>query len=178
MDSDALVLLIVAAATIASVLLTIVPLVPGTIFIPIGAALCALVIGWDAFPWWFWVAQVLLAAMYLVVDNFAQVVGVRKLGGSRQAMVGGAIGVFVGPIVLALFTGPLALFIGPPVGAVAGTVLGERWARRGADTSAAGAGQYSRLGVAAFVAYVMSTGVKLGLVGIQIALLVLRTRAG
>jgi len=179
MDSDLLVLLLLGAATMLAVLFTVVPLVPGTLFIPAGAALVALVeVGWDEFPWWFWVLQVAMGVAYLFVDNAAQFVGVRRVGGSRAAMVGGAIGVFVGPIVLALVLGPFAILLGPPVGAVVGTVLGEEYAHRRATTDAAPMQRpgVRQLGVGALVAYAVSTALKLGIVVVQAVPLFLLAR--
>lgn len=185
-DLDLVVISIIALATIAAVFFTVVPVVPGTLFVLLAAAACGLVAGWDGLAWWFWVAQLLLVATYLVIDNVAQVLGVRRVGGSRAAMVGGTIGVFLGPIVLGLVAGPLALFLGPPIGAVVGTLAGEARARRVAGTTTgvpgttgvaaevAGEGDagYVRLGAGALIAFVVGTSLKLLLVTIQVALLV------
>ncbi|MCW2949974.1 MAG: hypothetical protein JWN41_987, partial [Thermoleophilia bacterium] len=117
--------------------------------------------------------------------NVAQIAGVRRLGGSRSAMVGGAVGVFVGPLVLAALIGPFALLVGPPVGAVAGTLVGENVARRrrqaaagSVDGGAHGAqlppndrASYRRLGMGALLAYLVSTGLKLGIIVVQVVLL-------
>jgi uncharacterized protein YqgC (DUF456 family) len=166
------VLLIVALATIAATAFTVVPVVPGTLFLPLGAVLAGLVAGFDDLRWWFWAAQAVLVAVYLVVDNVAQALGVRRLGGSRQAIIGGAIGVFVGPFLLTLVMGPFALLLGPPIGAVAGTLIGERRARRALPEPAADAASYRRLGIGAFTAFVIGTVAKLSIVAVQAAMLV------
>lgn len=202
MDPDTLIVAVIALAALASVLFTVVPLVPGTIFVPLAAIVCGFVVGWDELGWWFWVAQAVLVVGYLLIDNVAQVFGVRRLGGSRAAMVGGAIGVFVGPLVLGLLLGPLALFVGPPIGAVVGTLVGEARARRrgagspleapitiepsvsrpgatpsptpGAASSPGSVSPagYARLGLGALVAFIVGTTCKLVVVTVQIALLV------
>lgn len=171
MDADATVLLVVAVAALASAFFTVVPIVPGAIFVPIGAAVCAQVVGWDEFAWWFWAVQAALVTAYLVVDNVAQLFGVRRVGGSRQAMFGGAIGVFAGPILLALVMGPLALLLGPPIGAVAGTIIGEERARRRDHSRGATPREYHRLGVGALVAWALGTAMKLVLVAVQVGVL-------
>lgn len=171
MDSDALVLLIVAATAILATGFTVAPILPGTLFVPLGAAACALVVGWDEFAWWFWLLQALLVGAYLVLDNVAQVLGVRRMGGSRQAMLGGAVGVVAGPILLAFVLGPFALFIGPPVGAVVGTLVGEERARRADATGPASRAGYHRLGFGALAAYVLGTVLKLAVVAVQVVLL-------
>lgn len=179
MDTDSTILLIVTIAALTGTFLTVVPVLPGTLAIPLGAIGCALVIGWGEFPLWFWMLQGVLVAAYLIVDNVAQVLGVRRVGGSKSAMVGGAIGVFAGPLVLALVLGPLALFIGPPLGAVIGTLLGEaRSRRRATDDLTGGASRpdYVRLGMIALVAFLVSTGAKLSLIAVQVLVLVLVVR--
>lgn len=176
MNDNSIVLLIVAASTVIGALLTIVPLLPGTLLAPIGAALCATVVGWDEFPWWFWAAQLVLGVSYLVIDNIAQAVGVGRAGGSRQAMVGGAIGVFAGPIILGLVFGPFAILLGPPIGAVVGTLVGEERSRRALAAEPATSAERRRLGTVALVAYAASTGVKLMVFAVQVVLLFVLAR--
>ncbi|MCW2972995.1 MAG: hypothetical protein JWN72_1268 [Thermoleophilia bacterium] len=174
MDTDSVVLLVIAVAAFASALFTVAPLLPGTLFLPLAAAIVGWVTGdWERFPTWFWVAQALLVVAYFVVDHVAQVAGVKRVGGSRGAMVGGAVGVFAGPLILAALIGPFALLLGPPVGAVAGTLVGEQYAHRRRRELApdAAAPDYKRLGFGALVAYLVSTGVKLGIIVVQVVLL-------
>ncbi|MCW2923099.1 MAG: hypothetical protein JWM98_503 [Thermoleophilia bacterium] len=175
MDQHATILLVIGIAAIVGALLTVVPIVPGTLAMPLALAACGAIAGWDRTSAWDWAAQAVLVVAYLLVDNVAQALGVRRVGGSRSAIIGGAIGVFVGPLLLAAVTGPLALFIGPPVGAVVGTLLGEERARRrqvapGARPDRAG---YRRIGAVALIAFVVGTGVKLAIVAVQVGLLLL-----
>jgi len=178
MDQDALILLVAAIATLAGAFFTVVPLLPGTLFLPLGAVVCALIVDWDLFPWWFWVAQAVLVGGYLLVDNLVQLLGVRRAGGSRSAMVGGAVGVFVGPLALAPLMGPLALLLGPPIGAVAGTLIGEERARRRRSSSeqAAPGRAYGKLGIAALIAFAVGTAIKLTIIAAQVALLLTDAR--
>jgi uncharacterized protein YqgC (DUF456 family) len=174
MDVDSTELVILVLAALAGAFFTVVPIIPGALFIPAGAAVLATMQRWDEIPAWFWAVQVVLVVAYVLVDNLAQVVGVKRAGGSRAAMVGGAIGVFVGPIVLALVMGPFALLFGPPVGAVVGTLVGEERARsRLGDPSAAAPRNHVRLSIGALVAYAVSTALKLVLVAVQVGLFIL-----
>lgn len=175
MDHDTISLVLVAAAALLAAAFTVVPVLPGTLFVPAGAVAIGFVVGWDPFEPWFWIVQAVLVALYLLVDNLAQLLGVKRVGGSRQAMVGGAIGVFVGPFALALVMGPLALLVGPPVGAVVGTIIGERRARRSLPPEVEGPG-YRSLGMGALVAFVVGTTVKLAIVAIQVGLLLAAVR--
>ncbi len=171
MDTDTQLLLIVAITALAAAFFTVVPVLPGSLLVPAGAAACAFIDGWDQFAWWFWVAQAVLIALAIAVDQIAQLVGVKRAGGSRYAMWGGAIGVFAGPFVLALVMGPFALLFGPPVGAVAGTLIGEEYGRSRAGRSDDAPREYQRLGTVALLAFAVGTSIKLVLVAVQVAML-------
>ncbi len=171
MDTDALLLLIVAITALAAAFFTVVPVLPGALLVPAGAVVCGLVDGWDPFEPWFWIAQAVLVAIAIAVDQVAQVVGVKRAGGSKYAMWGGAIGVFAGPFVLALAIGPFALLVGPPVGAVAGTLIGQEYGRRQAGHGDEMPRGYHRLGTVALVAFAVGTGIKLVFVAVQVGLL-------
>lgn len=173
MEPTLLIWIVVAFAAFAAVAFTVVPVIPGTFFPPLAMLAIGLLDGFDAFPWWAWVAQVLLGGVYLVVDNVMQVMGVRRAGGSKGAMAGGAVGTFAGPLVLAPLMGPFALLLGPPVGAVVGTLGGEWYARRQAGTARPTVAEHRRLSVGALIAFAASTVVKLGIVLVQLTLLVL-----
>lgn len=176
MTESLLVMFIVAATTLAAVFFTVVPVLPGTLLVPLGGVACAYVLGWGEIGWWFWAVQAACVVAALLVDNVAQLLGVRRVGGSREAMWGGAIGVFVGPFVVAVALGPLALLLGPPIGAVAGTLLGERYARRHPHSEQPTTAEHVRLGTAAVVAFVVGTTVKLGIVLMQVVVLYVATR--
>jgi uncharacterized protein YqgC (DUF456 family) len=171
MDVDSTTLVIIGIASLLGMLFTVVPVVPGTLFIPAGAVVIGFVQGWDVIPVWLWVVQALLVVVYLLIDNLAQIVGVKRIGGSRGAMAGGAIGVFVGPLALGIVSGPLGLLLGPPIGAVAGTLIGEERSRRRAGAARASTREYSTLGVGALAAFVVSVMVKLLLITVQVVVL-------
>ena len=187
MDTDVLLIAIVVASAVAGLLLTVVPVFPGALVVLAGAIACAVIDRGDAFGWWFWVVQAALVVLYLVVDNVAQVFGVKRVGGTRAAMLGGAIGVLVGPLVLVFVSGPFALLLGPPIGAVVGTLVGEAIARGRVGRGAASADtapatdmetaidrrHYARLSGGALVAWMISVPTKLLLLGMQLVLLVL-----
>lgn len=127
---DLLSVLIVSVLVIGGYALTLAPVVPGTLMVPLAALAIGLMNDFDEFGTGFWVAQALLVATYLIVDNIAQHYGVKRIGGSGRAMWGGVIGVMVGPFLVAPLLGPLALFVGPPLGAVAGVLIGQALHRR------------------------------------------------
>jgi hypothetical protein len=96
-----------------------------------------------------------------------------------------------GPFVLAPISGPLAILLGPPIGAVVGTVVGERYARRKSDQAlldqagpenrtlnledeagVAAPSSYRKLSGWALVSFFAGTMVKFGILGVQAILLV------
>jgi uncharacterized protein YqgC (DUF456 family) len=102
-----------------------------------------------------------IGATSYVVDFMAAAVGVKRLGASRRAMTGAALGTFAG-----LVFGLPGIVIGPFVGALVGELTVHRdWKRAG------------RAGVAAWIGFAIGTAVKAALafvmVGIFTAALVL-----
>ena len=111
-------------------------------------------------PWTLGLIGVIAAVSY-VVDFVAAAVGVQRLGASRRAMTGAALGTLAG-----LMFGLLGVIIGPFVGALAGELTVHRdWRRVG------------RAGLAAWIGFVLGMAVKVGLaflmVGIFVAAFVL-----
>ena len=62
-----------------------------------------------------------LTAFSLVVDFWATALGAKRVGASGKAVAGAVIGTFVG-----IFFGPIGLFAGPFIGALAGELLHVR----------------------------------------------------
>lgn len=64
-----------------------------------------------------------LAAIAVAADVLATLLGAKRFGASRMALVGAALGALVG-----LFFGPVGLIVGPFLGALAGEMLsGSHW---------------------------------------------------
>src|SRR5438093_2689267 len=103
----------------------VLPAVPGTVLILIGLTLAAWVDGFMRVgPWTLVLIGVIGAASY-GVDFVASVMGVKRLGASRSAMIGAALGTLAG-----LLFGVAGLILGPFVGAVVGELAATRNLRR------------------------------------------------
>ena len=125
----------------------VVPGLPGPILIFAGLALAASTDGYARVSvLTLFVIAILMTATY-VVDIVGMAMGMKRLGATRRAMAGAAIGTLGG-----LFLGLPGLLIGPFVGAV----LGELTAHR--DIRLAG-----RAGAAAWVGFILGTAAKVGL---------------
>jgi len=97
------------------VLGTFIPGIPGPVAVFAGMLLAAWI---DHFSRVGWVALVILGALTaaaLAIDTLASVLGARRVGASRPALIGALIGTVVG-----LFFGFVGILVAPFVGAVIG----------------------------------------------------------
>jgi len=98
---------------------TVIPLVPGTVLILLGAVVNHFAlhsIGWTTL-----VALTMLTIAALALDIVSGAAGAKWFGATRWGAVGGIIGAIVG-----LFFGLPGLFLGPLVGAMLGELLGGK----------------------------------------------------
>jgi uncharacterized protein len=134
----------------------VMPALPGHILIFAGLLMAA----WaDHFTrvglWTLGLIGVIAAGSY-VVDFLAAAVGVQRLGASRRAMTGAALGTLAG-----LMFGLLGVVIGPFVGALAGELTVHRdWKRVG------------RAGLAAWIGFVVGMAVKVALAFVMVGIFV------
>ncbi|MEO7433263.1 MAG: DUF456 domain-containing protein [Dokdonella sp.] len=88
-----------------------------------------------------------LTVIALVIDFVAGVMGAKRVGASRHAVIGAAIGTLVG-----IFLGIPGLLLGPFVGALLGELVAGGTLRKAAD-----------VGVGAWVGFLVGTVAKLGI---------------
>lgn len=102
---------------------TVLPALPGLPLMFAGMLLAAWVGDFREISVWVVVLLGVLTVLSIVVDLLATLLGAKRVGASRWAMVGAAIGTFAG-----LFFGIPGLLAGPFVGAVAGELIsGKEW---------------------------------------------------
>jgi uncharacterized protein len=123
-----------------------VPGLPGIIFMFAGMWLAAWADGFAHLGVATLIVLGLLAAASYAVEFAATLLGVKRVGASWRAIVGAALGTLLG-----LFVGLPGVIVGPFVGAV----IGELSARSGLARAA-------RVGVAAWVGFLVGTVVKVG----------------
>lgn len=98
------------------------PIIPSVFFIVGGFLLYGWIVSFDEMGWIFWIIQLLFVVLLFGADTFANVVGVKKFGGSKAGMWGSTIGLLVGPFVI-----PVAgILIGPFLGAVIAELIFSR----------------------------------------------------
>ncbi len=105
---------IAAILTLVGLLGTILPMLPGVPLVFIGLALAAWVDGFQQVSGWTVALLGFLTATAMLIDFAASAFGTRIAGASRWAFLGAALGAIVG-----IFFGPIGLFVGPFIGAVA-----------------------------------------------------------
>lgn len=117
----------IAAWTLSTILIlagiagTVLPALPGPILVLAGVALAAWIDGFTRVGMVVVVIVAILAVMAWVLDYAAGMLGARKVGASRQALVGAAIGTVVG-----LFAGFIGVLFLPLVGAAIGEYVARR----------------------------------------------------
>lgn len=137
---------ILAAAMIAAGFVgTVLPLVPGIPLMLLGMVVAAWIDDFARIGTVTLVVLALLTALSFVVDLVAASLGAKRVGASRQAVTGAALGTVVG-----LFFGLPGLILGPFVGAVAGELLARR-----------DAGSALKVGVGAWLGFAIGAAAKL-----------------
>jgi uncharacterized protein YqgC (DUF456 family) len=126
---------------------TVLPLLPGVPLVFAGLLLAAWIGGFQQVGWPVLAVLGVLTMLSLVVDAAAASLGAKRVGASRAAILGAAVGTLVG----VLFGLP-GLLIGPFAGAAAGQFLAR------GDLADAG-----RAGLAAWIGFLLGSLAKLAL---------------
>jgi uncharacterized protein YqgC (DUF456 family) len=125
----------------------ILPALPGLPLVFAGMLLAAWAGDFQQIGWLPLVVLGVLTLVSVAVDFFATMVGAKRVGASRKALLGAVVGTFAG-----LFFGPVGLFAGPFVGAL----LGELWHGREL-------GKAAKVGLGTWLGILLGTVLKLGL---------------
>lgn len=99
----------------------VLPALPGTILVLAGIVLGAWIDGFTRVGWFTIAAVTVLAVVAFAMDYFSAVLGARRVGASKQAVAGAAIGTVAG-----IFMGIIGVFFMPLVGAAIGEYLARR----------------------------------------------------
>jgi uncharacterized protein YqgC (DUF456 family) len=136
------------ALIVIGVIGTFLPVLPGAALVFGGMLLAAWIDGFERVGWITLVILGVLTALVFVVDIVSGFLGAKRVGASKLAIVGAAIGTVVG-----LFFGIIGVLVAPFIGAVVGEVIA-----RGQIAPAA------RVGVATWVGMLVGTLAKFALV--------------
>lgn len=109
---------VLIAAGLAGIVL---PALPGTLLVLAGILLGAWIDDFTRVGWFAVSVVVVLALLAWAMDYVAAMLGAKRAGASKQAIVGAAVGTVAG-----LFMGIVGIFIMPLVGAAVGEYLARR----------------------------------------------------
>lgn len=140
---------------------TLLPVLPGLLWLPLGAGLWCWHVGWSS-GWPLLLLAVAIFALGSVADLLALALAAAKLQACRWSALGAGVGVLIG-----VFSGGVALLIAPWLGAA----LVEDWSlrRRSPELSWTDRGvQAARVGLAVVVGLLVSQVAQLLLAGLGV----------
>jgi len=145
---SALLWVIAVVLIVVGVVGTVLPALPGAILVFGGIALAAWIDDFARISGWTLALLGVMTAVAWATDFAAAAVGARKVGASRHAIVGAALGTIAG-----VFTGFVGLLFMPLVGAAIGEFVAQR------DVARAG-----RVGMATWIGLLVGTALKVAIV--------------
>lgn len=157
MDTTVWLWILAGALVVTGFIGVIAPVLPGAPLVLAGLIVAAWAENFAHVGVWTLIFLGVLTALTYVVDAVASAMGVKRVGASKQAIVGAVIGTTVG-----VFFGLAGILLGPFVGAVAGELLVTRDAK-----------QVGRAGVAAWIGFIIGTIGKLALMFTMVGVFVI-----
>lgn len=155
--------LLVALLLLAGLAGTILPALPGTPLIFIGLLVAAWIDGFQKVGWFPLTILGLLTLLSFIVDLVATSLGAKRVGASKEAIIGATIGTFAG-----LLFGFIGIFVAPFIGAVAGELIAQRRKSQSADQR-----QALKAGLATWLGILLGTVTKLALAFTMIGIFVI-----
>lgn len=159
-SSDVLLWILTALLMAAGLAGAVLPVLPGAALVLAGAVLGAWIDGFERVGGWTLGLLVALALLSWVLDYVAALLGAKKVGASRLALIGAAVGTVAG-----LVFGIVGVFVLPFIGAA----LGEYIARRD-HQAAARVGVATGLGL--LLALVAKVVIAFMMIGVFVAALI------
>lgn len=95
------------------------PIIPSVLFLLAGFLLYGVFFSFEPLHWLFWVIQGMFIVLLFVADYIANMIGIKKYGGSKAGIWGSTIGLIFGPFVIPV----LGIIIGPFIGAIAAELI-------------------------------------------------------
>jgi uncharacterized protein len=141
---------------------TVLPALPGLPLVFAGMLLAAWTGNFEQVGGWALAALAVLTLLSLGIDFMATMLGAKRVGASKPALVGAVLGTFAG-----LAFGIVGIFIGPFVGALIGELL---WLR---GVGGRELGQATKVGLGTWLGIVVGTVLKLGVAFVMVGLFVL-----
>ena len=141
----------------------VLPALPGLPLVFAGLLLSAWADGFHHVGWPMLTVLGGLTLVSLVVDYWAAAHGAKRVGASRTATIGAALGMLIGGFVLF----PVGFFLGPFIGALAGELLHRR------SLAQADLGAATRIGIGTWLGIALGIALKLAIAGLMLGLFAL-----
>jgi uncharacterized protein len=154
MESNVLMWVVAVALMVVGAAGTVLPALPGVVLVLAGAIVGAWIDDFTKVPVWVIVIIAVLAVIAWVSDYAATVLGAKKAGASKLALLGAALGT-----VLGIFAGLVGVLFLPLVGAAIGQYISEKNSKNAA-----------KVGIATWLGLLVGTIVKLALVCVMLGL--------
>ncbi|MGE6894769.1 DUF456 domain-containing protein [Priestia flexa] len=113
---------LIAICFVVSFIGLVYPIIPSVLFVALGFLLYGFFYSFEPYTFLFVLIQGLLVAALFAADYLANLIGVKKFGGTRAGIWGSTIGLLVGPFLIP----GLGILIGPFLGAVIGELVVHR----------------------------------------------------
>ena len=95
------------------------PVIPSALFLLAGYLMYGVFFSYEPFGWFFWLIQIAFVLLLFGADYVANMIGIKKFGGSKAGVWGSTIGLLVGPFLIPV----LGILIGPFLGAFLAELL-------------------------------------------------------
>jgi uncharacterized protein YqgC (DUF456 family) len=145
MDVSLLLWVLAAVLVLVGLAGTVLPLLPGIPLMMAGMLIAAWADGFTRIGWLTLAILGVLMAFSFVIELLAAALGAKRVGASREAIAGAALGTLLG-----FFMGLPGLILGPFIGALAGELLARRDAARAVE-----------VGIGAWIGFVLGAIAKL-----------------
>lgn len=154
MDTSALMWMLAIVLMVVGVIGTLLPALPGVILVLAGVIVGAWIDDFAKVPIWVVVVIGVLAMIAWATDYVATIMGAKKAGASKLALLGAAIGTVVG-----IFMGLIGVLFMPLVGAALGQYLSEKNSKNAA-----------KVGIATWLGLLVGTVVKIAIVFVMLGI--------
>lgn len=162
MDIHSLWYVLAAVLIVVGVIGTVVPALPGVPLVFAGMLVAAWADGFQHAGLWTLIGLGVLTLIAVAVDFIAGLAGAKRVGASRLALIGAAVGTLVG-----IFFGIPGLLLGPFLGALIGELFAGATLKRAAG-----------VGVGAWIGFLVGTVLKLAVCFAMLGVFALAFLAG
>jgi uncharacterized protein len=154
METSALMWILAIVLMVVGLIGTVLPALPGVVLVLAGVIVGAWIDDFAKVPIWVVVVIGVLAMIAWATDYVATVMGAKKAGASKLALLGAAIGTIVG-----IFMGLIGVLFMPLVGAALGQYLSEKNSKNAA-----------KVGIATWLGLLVGTVVKIAIVFVMLGI--------